>query len=110
MARSGDPKRSTGPTKIRDKRIAAGKSQSALSIESGISLSTLQRLESGAIDNPQFAWIANLAIALECDFDELVELRWTQWHTLSKYAPRPPQEMPTGTSHNSASARASRAE
>lgn len=77
-------------TRLAALRVSRRVSQSDLAEVTGLSLRTIQRLESGEIDNPPLRYLVNLAIALGVPFDELVEDQWREWTEFSAYAPRPP--------------------
>jgi len=58
--------------RIRNLRLAKGWDQTGLSIRSGVSRTTIQRIEYGYCD-PQIATARRLVKALEIDFNELLE-------------------------------------
>jgi len=61
--------------KIIQARKERGITQKELSIMSGVSYSTMTKLESGIIKSPSFAAIYKIIKALDMTFDELIENR-----------------------------------
>ncbi len=61
--------------KIVEARKERGITQRELSQMSGVSYSTLTKLESGIIKSPSFAAIYKITKALDMTFDELIENR-----------------------------------
>jgi DNA-binding Xre family transcriptional regulator len=59
----------------RDAR-AADVSQRRLAELTGISLRTLQRIERLEVDNPPIRYLANYAIVLGCEREDLIEPEW----------------------------------
>lgn len=69
-------------------------SQNELAEASGISIATLRRLERGAMPNPPLRYLANCAIVLGCELEELIEEEWRTWLALSKEkAPNDPEAL-----------------
>jgi len=58
--------------RIRNLRLARGWDQTGLSIRSGVSRATIQRIEQGYCD-PRIATARRLVQAFEIDFNELLE-------------------------------------
>ena len=48
-------------------------------MRAGISLRTLQRIERLEVDNPPVRYLANCAIVLGCELDDLIEPEWREW-------------------------------
>ena len=62
-------------------REAAGLTQQEMEERTGIPLRTLQRLESGAVTNPQIRYLVNCAFILGVELEDAAEpgmLRWTR--------------------------------
>jgi transcriptional regulator with XRE-family HTH domain len=66
----------------RDAR-AADVSQRRLAELTGISLRTLQRIERLEVDNPPIRYLANYAIVLGCEREDLIEPEWREWKELN---------------------------
>lgn len=58
---------------LKNKRLEAGFTQKELARQSGVSYSTLTKLEQGEITSPSITIITNLATALGCDSAEVLE-------------------------------------
>ena len=81
------------PTRLRQAREARGVSQEQLAEVTGLSLSTLQRLERGRMNNPPFRYLVNCAAALEVKVEDLIEEEWLQWLSLDVLkAAEPPEK------------------
>lgn len=78
---SADPARRL--TRIEQRRLAAGLSQEELAERSRLSVRTLQRLEHGEMENPSIRYLANLAIVLGCELEDLIEPEWREWADLN---------------------------
>ena len=74
--RNANPNLSSGATQLARVRIAADVSQTQLSERSGVSLTTLQRIERGVIANPGIRQLVAIAAILGCTVDELVDPSW----------------------------------
>ena len=63
-------------SKLQDRRKAAGLSQSQLAAKVSMSVRTLQHLERGSLDINKAAALTvwRLAVALECQVEDLLEL------------------------------------
>ncbi len=69
-------------TAIERLRIAGGWTQEDLAKRAGISLRTLQRIETRETSNPPIRYLGNLAIALGCEIEDLIEPAWRRfWET-----------------------------
>jgi transcriptional regulator with XRE-family HTH domain len=77
-------------TRLYERRTAAGLSQRRLAELTGISLRTLQRIERLEMDNPPLRYLANCAIALSCELEDLIEPEWREWKAFDEGARRPP--------------------
>lgn len=60
------------PTRVRERREAAGLSQQALASKAGISMRTLSRIEAG--EDVRLGTLRMLAVALDCPIAALVEV------------------------------------
>ena len=72
------PDLSKKKTKLARARVKAGISQGELAIRTGISRSTLQRLESGKTTNPTLQSLVKIAVVLGIGLEEIVEDRWLE--------------------------------
>lgn len=80
-------------TRLRQAREARGVSQEQLAKVTGLSLSTVQRLERGRMNNPPYRYLVNCAMALEVKVDDLIEDEWREWLPLDVLnAPEPPKK------------------
>ena len=68
----------TGLTRIEQRRIAAGLTQAQLAERAQISLPTLQRIEHRRNENPGVRYLGNIAVALECTIEDLIEDSWRE--------------------------------
>jgi transcriptional regulator with XRE-family HTH domain len=66
-------------SRLHERRKAAGLSQRRLAETTGISLRTLQRIERLEVDNPPIRYLANCAIVLGCELEDLIEPAWRGW-------------------------------
>jgi transcriptional regulator with XRE-family HTH domain len=66
-------------SRVYERRKAAGLSQRALAERAGLSLRTLQRIERLEVDNPPIRYLANCAIVLGCELEDLIEPQWREW-------------------------------
>jgi DNA-binding Xre family transcriptional regulator len=73
-----DASRSAQKTKLARMRVRRDYSQRDLEDGAGIELRTLQRLESGELRNPPLAYLVNLAVALECSLEDIIEDEWLE--------------------------------
>jgi transcriptional regulator with XRE-family HTH domain len=64
---------------LHERRQGARLSQRELAKRSGISLRTLQRIERLEVDNPPIRYLANCAIVLGCELEDLIEPGWREW-------------------------------
>ena len=71
-------------------------SQGELAEASGISIATFRRLERGSMPNPPIRYLANCAIVLGVELEELIEEEWRGW--LSVAQKKPPSD-PKGLWH-----------
>jgi transcriptional regulator with XRE-family HTH domain len=75
-------KRTPALTRIEQRRREAGLSQEDLAAKARISVRTLQRLEHRDLTNPPIRYLANLAIVLECELEDIIEPAWREWADL----------------------------
>ena len=71
--------RPTPKSRLYSRRRVAELSQRELAMRAGISLRTLQRIERLEVDNPPVRYLANCAIVLGCELDDLIEPEWREW-------------------------------
>jgi transcriptional regulator with XRE-family HTH domain len=76
LLRNANRQLSTGRTRLAQVRVNADVSQTQLSERSGVSLTTLQRIERGEITNPGIRSLVAIAEALGCTVDELIDPSW----------------------------------
>lgn len=69
----------TGLTRIERRRIEAGLTQIELADMAEISIASLQRLEQLQNQNPSLRQLANLAVALQCEVEDLIEDSWRKF-------------------------------
>jgi transcriptional regulator with XRE-family HTH domain len=81
-------------TRLARLRIERGMSQGELAEASGISIATFRRLERGSMSNPPIRYLANCAIVLDVELEELIEEEWRGWLSLGqKKPPRDPKRL-----------------
>lgn len=68
-------------------------SQVELAAATGISIATLRRLERGAMANPPLRYLANCAIVLGVEVEELIDDEWRRWLPIGRE--RPPRKPET---------------
>lgn len=83
-------KRRSEPTRLALIRKRRGLTQEELAQATGVPLTTIYRLEARQIDNPRIRHLRNLAIALDVDFEHLLEDEWKGWTSFSAEAAAPP--------------------
>jgi len=66
-------------TQIEQRRLDAGLTQQQLAEQADISARTLQRIEHRDMENPPIRYLANLAIVLQCELEDLIEPEWREW-------------------------------
>src|SRR5437899_11334476 len=71
-------------------RIERGVTQEELADAVGVSLSTIQRLEGGRVDDPGIRLLHNCAIALASNPYTLSPTKWYFWTAFSEERPQPP--------------------
>jgi transcriptional regulator with XRE-family HTH domain len=74
----------------REKR---GVTQEELAAATGISTSTIRRLEnppSITVANPPLRYLQNCALALGCKLSDLIEPEWQEWMVFDGRKPKPP--------------------
>lgn len=79
-------------TRLARARIARRVSQAQLADRTGLSVRTIQRLESGEKTNPPLGFLVNVALALRVDLDDLIEDHWLQWTAFDARRPEPPED------------------
>ena len=67
-----------------------GVSQQALAWQSGVSLRTIQRLEAGAVPNPNLRVLVQLAHALHVSLEDICEAEWLAWQPFAEHSDPPP--------------------
>jgi len=79
-------------TKLARVRRKAGVAQQDLAYWTGLSRSTVQRLELGETSNPPIRYLTNCALVLGCALEDLIENEWRHWSVFDDHARRPPTE------------------
>lgn len=74
--------RSPALTRVEQLRRQADLSQEELAAKARTLVRTLQRLEPRNRTNPPIRYLANLAIVLGCDPEDLIEPAWREWAEL----------------------------
>lgn len=74
-------------TRLARLRVERGMSQTELAEATGISIATLRRLERGAVKNPPLRYLANCALVLACELEELIEDEWRRWLPIARKRP-----------------------
>jgi transcriptional regulator with XRE-family HTH domain len=78
-------------TRLAHWRVFRGYSQNWLAMRSGVPLGTLRRIEQGAQARPpDMRHVGNLAVALGCRFEDLLEDEWKGWTVLPNGPRKPP--------------------
>lgn len=71
-------------------RVRAQVSQKELAEATGISVTTIRRLERLEFDNPPLRYLVNCALALGVPLDQVIEDEWRQWKVFDIAAAQPP--------------------
>ena len=66
-------------TRIETLRLRAGLTQAQLAENAAISIRTLQRIEHRDTQNPTIRALANIAIALGVELEDVIEPAWREW-------------------------------
>jgi len=89
------PRRSTPHrTRIGKLRHQSGYTQKDIARLTGVSLSTIRRLEGGHFDQPPLRVLVNYAHVLRVPLSRLYEPSWLTWKAFDADAPKPPQLPP----------------
>lgn len=78
-------------TKLATWRLKRGASQPDMVRDTGIPMSTYQRIEAGSYDRLPWQQLYNCAIVLDVEVDELIEDRFKRWTVFDAGAKRPPK-------------------
>lgn len=70
-------------------RLRRGMTQREMSATTGIPRGSYLRLEHGDFVNPPLRQLANCALVLGCQLEDLIEPEWRRWLKLNDSAPRP---------------------
>jgi DNA-binding XRE family transcriptional regulator len=81
MPPKGQP-RAQSDTRLAALRTKRGLTQAQFAEPIGLSIATYQRLEEGRMENPPIRYLANAAIALNVDLEEVCEPEWLRWSKL----------------------------
>jgi transcriptional regulator with XRE-family HTH domain len=80
------------PTRLAALRLRAGVTQEEMAWATGMASASYNRLERGLHLNPPIGWLANSAIVLGCDIDDLIDDEMLEWHWLGQRHDPPPPE------------------
>ena len=81
-------------TRLAEWREKRGVTQEELANATGISTSTIRRLENPADlarANPSLRYLQNCALALGCKLNQLLEPEWQEWMPFDQRRSRPPK-------------------
>ena len=78
-------------TKLADWRLKRGANQPGMVRDTGIPLSTYQRMEAGDYERPPYQALYNCAIVLQVEIDELIEDKYKTWTVFQAGAAAPPK-------------------
>ncbi|MGA2469273.1 MAG: helix-turn-helix transcriptional regulator [Solirubrobacteraceae bacterium] len=84
------PVTATAQTKLAQARVRRGVTQEEMADATGISTATYWRLEHGRLSDPSIRLLANCALALGVEVEELIEDEWREWLVLDQRRPHPP--------------------
>jgi transcriptional regulator with XRE-family HTH domain len=79
-------------TALARKRIERGMTQEETWRATGLARATYLKLEQGRYPNPPIRYLANCAIVLGCELEELIELEWRSWWKRLPNDPDPPPD------------------
>lgn len=91
MARTAH-KQQPPKTKLARWRLKRGATQMDIVRDTGIPLSTYQRLEAGDYQRPPVQALVNCAIVLEVELTDLLEEKFLCWHVFHHSAARAPKK------------------
>ena len=77
-----EPGRPAGSSRLAQRRREAHLSQEALARLVGVGHSTIQRMERGEVANAKLVVLANCALVLGCEIEDLIEPVWRDWAPL----------------------------
>jgi transcriptional regulator with XRE-family HTH domain len=77
-------------TLLAERRVSKGVNQHELARQTGISLSSLKRLEHGDVTNPPLWWFINCARALNVELEEILDPELRAWRPGPHQAAAPP--------------------
>jgi transcriptional regulator with XRE-family HTH domain len=79
-----EPGRPAGPSRLAQRRRAEHLSQRALAELVGVSERAIQRIEAGEVAHAKIPVLANCALVLGCEIEELLEPAWRKWSGVRK--------------------------
>lgn len=79
-------------TRLAARRRERGLSQAQLARAVGLTRTTYWRLETGQVANPKLRVLVNLAIALDCELEDVIEDEWREWYPFDKSEAAAPPE------------------
>lgn len=85
------PSSAESDTPLSYQRISAGVSQQELADAVGVSVRTIQRLETGATPFPSLRLLINCAIALRVNLQQVCQPEWLQWTAFTEGNYGPPE-------------------
>lgn len=84
------PSSAESDTPFSFQRINAGVSQEELAEAVGVSVRTIQRLETGQVTYPSLRLLINCAIALRVNLQQICQPEWLEWTVFTDGVEHPP--------------------
>ncbi len=85
------PSSAESDTPLSYQRISAGVTQQELAVAVGVSVRTIQRLESGQVAQPSLRLLINCAIALRVNLGQICQGEWLDWTVFTEGVNGPPE-------------------
>jgi DNA-binding XRE family transcriptional regulator len=87
--------RAVTTTRLAETRVRSGLTQAQLAVATGLSVSTLQRLEANSM-KPLLWHVVNIALVLDCAVEDLCEDEWLSWRPAEAWPADRPRNPATG--------------